>query len=181
MVAKKAATRKVVAKKAVAKKVATRKVVAKKAVAKKVATKKVAAKKTAPPKPVAGKAAVRKIASKPAAAVAPKKPSPTSAANGKAALKAVSGANKPAARKRAPLEAPIHHISQEDAVAKIQALLEAKQERVQQGPSWPDANPSHPSSNGAEMHPPVSAEGGGEGGDGRVLAAQRGEQAKRKG
>jgi hypothetical protein len=77
------------------------------------------------------------------------------------------------------MEAPIQHISQEDAVAKIQALLEAKQERVRQGPSWPDADQAHPASNGADLHPPISAEGG-VGGDGRVLAPQRGEQSKRK-
>jgi len=78
-----------------------------------------------------------------------------------------------------PQDAPIHHISQEDAVAKIQALLEAKQERVRQGPSWPDANPQHPNSEGADLHPPVSVERGGEG-DTRTLASQRGDQARRK-
>jgi len=78
-----------------------------------------------------------------------------------------------------PQEAPVHHISQEDAVAKIQALLEAKQERVRQGPSWPDANPQHPGSDGADLHPPVSVEHGGEG-DTRTLASQRGDQGRRK-
>jgi hypothetical protein len=29
------------------------------------------------------------------------------------------------------------HISQEEAVAHIQALLDAKRERVRQGPTWP--------------------------------------------
>ncbi|WP_460878938.1 hypothetical protein [Rhodanobacter koreensis] len=76
-------------------------------------------------------------------------------------------------------EAPIKHISPEEAVAHIQALLEAKQERVRQGPSWPGANPAQPGANGAELHPPVAATGG-EYGDGRVLAAQRGEQGRRK-
>ena len=65
-------------------------------------------------------------------------------------------------------------------MAKIQALLEAKQERVRQGPSWPDADQAHPASNGAELHPPISAEAGGASGNGRVLAPQRGEQSKRK-
>jgi hypothetical protein len=78
------------------------------------------------------------------------------------------------------VEAPIQHISQEDAVAKIQALLEAKQERVRQGPNWPDANPAQSGAHAAELHPPMAAEAGGEGGDGRVLAPQRGEQSKRK-
>jgi hypothetical protein len=75
------------------------------------------------------------------------------------------------------MEAPIEHISQEDAVAKIQALLEAKNERVRQGPTWPDANPAQPGGGHAELHP--SATGEIDGSDGRVLAPQRGEQAKR--
>ncbi|MHB1056748.1 MAG: hypothetical protein ACYC0F_02555 [Rhodanobacter sp.] len=62
-------------------------------------------------------------------------------------------------------------------MARIQALLEAKQERVRQGPGWPDANPMQPGSGDADLHPPVSS---GAGGDGRVLAPQRGEQSKRK-
>jgi hypothetical protein len=79
------------------------------------------------------------------------------------------------------VEAPIQHISQEDAVAKIQALLEAKQERVRQGPSWPDANLAPPGSGSMELHPPIAGSGGGEGSDARVLAPERGEQSKRKG
>jgi hypothetical protein len=89
-------------------------------------------------------------------------------------------AAKPAARAkpaRKPdiFDAPVEHISQEDAVAKIQALLDAKQERVRQGPHWPDAVPAHPSGE-VELHPPVADNGHG---DGRVLAPQRGEQGKR--
>ena len=102
------------------------------------------------------------------------------AAKPRSPSKPASAAGKPATRKRATVEAPIHHISQEDAVAKIQALLEAKQERVRQGPSWPDANPAQPGTHAAELHPPMAAETGGEGGDGRVLAPQRGEQSKRR-
>jgi len=78
------------------------------------------------------------------------------------------------------VEAPIQHISQEDAVAKIQALLEAKQERVRQGPSWPDANLAQPAPGSMELHPPIAGSGG-EGSDARVLAPERGEQGKRKG
>jgi len=87
---------------------------------------------------------------------------------------------KAAPRKPAALnDAPIRHISPEEAVAHIQALLDAKHERDQRGPSWPGANPSHPAPNAADLHPPVSGSGGG--GDGPVLAAQRNEQGKRKG
>jgi hypothetical protein len=78
------------------------------------------------------------------------------------------------------VEAPIRHISPEEAVAHIQALLEAKHERVRQGPSWPDANPAPYGANGGETYPSAPAAGGGEGSDGRVLAPQRGEQSKRK-
>jgi hypothetical protein len=62
-------------------------------------------------------------------------------------------------------------------VARIQALLDAKHERVKQGPSWPDANPVQPGSGSADLHPPLSV---GAGDDGRVPASQRGEQSKRK-
>jgi hypothetical protein len=78
------------------------------------------------------------------------------------------------------VEAPIQHISPEEAVAHIQALLDAKHERVQRGPSWPGANPTHAAgSNGQELHPPVSGDGGA--GDGRAQTSQRNEQGKRKG
>ncbi|WP_343854762.1 hypothetical protein [Rhodanobacter soli] len=66
-------------------------------------------------------------------------------------------------------------------MAKIQALLEAKQERVRQGPSWPDANPAQLGSGSAELHLPVASAAGGEAADGRVLAPERGEQSKREG
>ena len=73
----------------------------------------------------------------------------------------------------------MRHISPEEAVAHIQALLDAKHDRDQRGPDWPGANPSHPPSNIADLHPPVSGAGGGD--DGHVLSAQRNEQNKRKG
>jgi hypothetical protein len=128
-----------------------------------------ALKKTAPKTVV-----VRKAATKPAiASVSSRSP----------VAKPVSAGKKAVTRKLAPVDAPIKHISPEEAVAHIQALLEAKQDRVRQGPGWPDANPTQPMASGGEMHPPVSAEVGGmpsEGADSRVLAAQRGDQSKRK-
>ena len=51
-----------------------------------------------------------------------------------------------------PKPEPVKHISPEEAVAHIQALLEAKQERVRQGPNWPGADQqAHPTE---ESHPP---------------------------
>jgi hypothetical protein len=72
----------------------------------------------------------------------------------------------------------VKHISPEEAVAHIQALLDAKHERVQQGPTWPGANPSQPAPSGTELHPRVGNVGGSE--DAHVPAPQRNEQAKRK-
>jgi len=90
----------------------------------------------------------------------------------------------PAARKRTPVAAPIKHISPEQAVAHIQALLEAKQERVRQGPSWPGAEsiPSH--ADDADAHAAAPAAAGGissEAAFGHALAHERGEQGRRKG
>ncbi|MEO8810546.1 MAG: hypothetical protein ABI386_09905 [Rhodanobacter sp.] len=82
-------------------------------------------------------------------------------------------------RKRAAAsEKPVRHISPEEAVAHIQALLDAKHERVQQGPAWPGAAPTLPASSAADLHPPVSGAGGG--GDAHVPAPQRNQQSKRK-
>ncbi len=83
-------------------------------------------------------------------------------------------AKKAVAKKAAPRnaaarrDAPIQHISPEEAVAHIQALLEAKQERVQQTPSWPDAGDAVSSRAGSAATSetevstglPASAEGG---------------------
>ena len=88
-------------------------------------------------------------------------------------------------RKRPALEAPIEHISPQEAVAHIQALLEAKQERVRQGPSWPGAvaaqqTPNHPD----EIHEASSITGTGlssEAAYGHALTHGRGEQGRRKG
>ena len=49
---------------------------------------------------------------------------------------------------RAEAQSAPAHISPEEAVAHIQALLQAKQERVKQGPSWPGANASPQPGNG---------------------------------
>jgi hypothetical protein len=78
----------------------------------------------------------------------------------------------------------VKHISPEEAVAHIQALLEAKQERVRQGPSWPGAEaaqqPVHGSQDGHALSP--SSPGlSSEAAHGHALAHERGEQSKRKG
>ena len=71
------------------------------------------------------------------------------------------------------------HVSQEEAVAHIQALLEAKQERVRQGPGWPGAekslNPAH------DEHLTAPAQGGvhDETTHDRIRAHERGDQSKR--
>jgi hypothetical protein len=77
-------------------------------------------------------------------------------------------------------EAPIKHISPEEAVAHIQALLEAKQERVRQGPSWPGAE-STPHG-GEDLHAASASTGlSSEAAFSHSLAHERGEQSKRKG
>jgi hypothetical protein len=86
-------------------------------------------------------------------------------------------ASKTALQKPVAVDTEVKHISPEEAVAHIQALLDAKHERVQAGPTWPDA--AQPHASGSDLHPPVSGEGGG--GDGRVLSTQRGDQGKRRG
>jgi hypothetical protein len=154
------------------KKVAVKKVVARKATAPKPVTKKPVAKK-----PVAGKVAKKSPASRKVTSkiVAPKvaaRPAP-----GKSAARKPVVTKKMVAPKRSAT-APIAHISPEEAVAHIQALLDAKHERVQQGPSWPDGGSPGMASNDAALHPPVTSEAGN---DGRVKAPQRNEQSKRKG
>jgi hypothetical protein len=44
-----------------------------------------------------------------------------------------------------------NHISPDEAVAHIQALLKAKQERIKQGPSWPGAT-SVPHAENGDLH-----------------------------
>ncbi|MGB5852015.1 MAG: hypothetical protein WBG85_06975, partial [Rhodanobacter sp.] len=84
---------------------------------------------------------------------------------------------KPSARAPAAAQPPVAHISPEEAVAHIQALLDAKHERDQREPSWPGANPSPATPNVAEMHAPVT----GAGGDASVTASPRDDLGKRKG
>ncbi|HEY0198949.1 MAG TPA: hypothetical protein VGC19_10480 [Rhodanobacter sp.] len=87
---------------------------------------------------------------------------------------------KAATPKRAAIDAPIKHISPEEALAHIQALLEAKQERVRQGPTWPDAE--SPPQGGEDLHaasPSTSLPS--EAAYSHSLAHERGEQSKRKG
>ncbi|HEY8682235.1 MAG TPA: hypothetical protein VIM06_03625 [Rhodanobacter sp.] len=120
------------------------------------------------------KVAAARTMGKPAA-----KPSPSR----KPAAKPVA-TGKVAARKRAVVEAPIKHISPEEAVAHIQALLEAKQERVRQGPSWPGAEITHPNPGDNDVHEATPAGAGGlssEAAFGHALAHERGDQSKRKG
>ncbi|EIL98108.1 hypothetical protein UU5_04124 [Rhodanobacter sp. 115] len=117
---------------------------------------------------MAKKAAVRKTAGK--KAVAPK-------TAGKAVRKVV--AKKAASTRKAPPAAPAH-ITQEEAVAQIQALLEAKRERVQNGPNWPgaEAQAHHPES---DVHDelPSHANASGDAPHGIGLAHARGEGMKR--
>jgi hypothetical protein len=70
-------------------------------------------------------------------------------------------------------------ITQEEAVANIQALLDAKRERVRQGPSWPSeggAGGPAPASEAHEAPAVPSPEA-----TYANQAHERGEQAKRKG
>jgi hypothetical protein len=79
------------------------------------------------------------------------------------------------------VEVPVKHISPEEAVAHIQALLEVKHERVRQGPTWPDADPQSHGGN-AGMHPPVSGDmaSNGDVADSHTLPAPRNDLGKRK-
>jgi hypothetical protein len=89
---------------------------------------------------------------------------------------------KRTARKAASGKTPVvpTHLSQEEAVAQIQALLEAKRERVQRGPDWPgaDAQAHHPD---AASHDelPSHANASGDAPHGIGLAHARGEGMKR--
>ena len=87
----------------------------------------------------------------------------------------------PQAKPKRTVEVPVKHITPEEAVAHIQALLEVKHERVRQGPSWPDADPQSHGGN-AGMHPPVSGEmaSNGDVADSHTLPAPRNDLGKRK-
>jgi len=72
------------------------------------------------------------------------------------------------------------HITQEEAVAQIQALLEAKRERVQRGPDWPGAeSQAHHPEPGAGSELPSHANAPGDAPHGIGQAHARGEGMKR--
>jgi hypothetical protein len=75
----------------------------------------------------------------------------------------------------------IEHISPQEAVEHIQALLDAKHERVRQGPTWPGAVTTQPAPNAPDPHAPASTGGiSSEAAFGHALAHERGDQSKRK-
>lgn len=143
--AKKAASAKKTAKKAASKAV---KAATKKSVAKHVA------KKTAASKPVPK--VVNKPESKaPVAKAKPVRPAVVApivkrGAVGKPAI-AKEGPRKPASAPGDVSSEPVH-ISPEDAVAHIQALLRAKQERLKRGPAWPGSQSGPTAVNGSVQH-----------------------------
>jgi hypothetical protein len=171
----------------------------KKPAAKKAAKKAIPIKKTA--KKAASKAPAKKAIIKQTSAkkavkksTARKSTTPAPAKQGKVAGKtpvAKSAAAsrtvpKPAsAAKRIPARTPSAsppdgsgepaHISPDQAVAHIQALLQAKQERIKRGPAWPGAKPAPKAVNGSSQH-------GGSQALGAVhhLAHARGDQPKGK-
>ncbi|MDF3983133.1 hypothetical protein P3W24_12590 [Luteibacter sp. PPL201] len=76
---------------------------------------------------------------------------------------------------------PVQHISQEEAVAHIQALLDAKRERDRQPPNWPGsepngAPPSQPLQSGSAASTSPSPEA-----TVPTMAHERGDQQKSKG
>jgi hypothetical protein len=85
--------------------------------------------------------------------------------------------------KRAPTtEATVvEHISPAEAVAHIQELLQAKRERVRQGPGWPGAGTAHAPRHGGDAHAHPSSALSSEAAFSHTMAHQRGEQSKRKG
>jgi hypothetical protein len=95
-------------------------------------------------------------------------------------IKSALIAKKTVPEQRATPDAPIQHISPEEAVAHIQALLEAKQDRVRQGPSWPGAEAA-PHGEDVRTLDSTAAGVSSEAAYGHGLAHERGEQNKRKG
>ncbi|WP_338039805.1 hypothetical protein [Luteibacter yeojuensis] len=90
----------------------------------------------------AGTTATRKAPARKVAAAPAKKP----VAAPVASRPATKPRTAPVAKKPKPVRAatsdtgnepPVQHITQEEAVAHIQALLDAKRERDRQGPNWP--------------------------------------------
>jgi hypothetical protein len=91
---------------------------------------------------------------------------------------------KPAPKPAAPAatDEPVQHISQEEAVAHIQALLEAKRERDRQPPSWPtgeNGNGVPVTQPGGEATPPSPSQASPEANYANE-AHQRGDQQKSK-
>ncbi|WP_448103265.1 hypothetical protein [Luteibacter jiangsuensis] len=90
--------------------------------------------------------AVRKTAGTVATRKAPARNTPAAPAAAKprpAPKAAPKAAPKPARQQASEStnEAPVQHITQEEAVAHIQALLDAKRERDRQPPNWPTGEP----------------------------------------
>jgi hypothetical protein len=84
------------------------------------------------------------VAKSPAAAPAsPKKPAAPKKAKPSKPQESATTASTPAENH--------NHISPEEAVAHIQALLKAKQDRVKQGPTWPGAA-SAPQGENGDLH-----------------------------
>jgi hypothetical protein len=84
------------------------------------------------------------VAKSPAAAPAsPKKPAAPKKAKPSKPQESATTASTPAENH--------NHISPEEAVAHIQALLKAKQDRVKQGPTWPGAT-SAPQGENGDLH-----------------------------
>jgi hypothetical protein len=79
--------------------------------------------------------------------VASRRPAPAGASGKPAARKSGGPSSASAGKTRgtSSRETPVKHISPEEAVAHIQALLDAKHERDRQGPQWPGAaQQAHP-------------------------------------
>jgi hypothetical protein len=152
----------------------------------KAAAKKSAARKASPANGPAGKPSVRKsTAAKPAKKTAPAKAGlkPTAPKPAKRGQASAPARQRPAAVKAPATQAKTTdsstapaHISPEEAVAHIQALLRAKQQRARRGPNWPGAQAGPTAADGNAPH------GGATEGHGpqRHLAHARGDQGKGK-
>ena len=97
------------------------------------------------------KKAAKKTATRKAAAPKRAAPRKAAAAPRKTAAKTAPAAGRsratPSARPRRPAR---KHLTPQEAAEHIQALLEAKQERVRQGPTWPGAD-EHPGGNNGHL------------------------------
>jgi hypothetical protein len=168
---KKATTKTAASKNAGAKKATAKKATAKTVASKKSATKKSAARTSAGKKSVAKKAVAKKTASKatkPAAKRVARTSDPRKTAN---TARATRSNAAPAAPKRAA-KAPVsdanrtRRVSPKVSVRHFREVLQAKQERVRQGPNYPPANAftGRPASltalsGGLDPHAPLPATG----------------------